>query len=705
MDSAISNVPDAPADVETVPEKGGFDADDPASSELASELAESWLEEAGNPAMIGVQDFVLADPVIDHLGMAHVRVQQTLDGVPVFEGEGIVHLHPDGSVAFTDAMVRDIQLDTTPDLSSDDAIAAASALFDGSITTVDADLLVLRHDGDHLVWRVQISDFESASPSRPVFFIDAHTGEQVWRYENLQTAKNRLTYSANNKTVLPGTLKRSEGGAAIGDLPVDDAHDFAGVTYDYYFNVQGRDSYNGAGATITSSAHYSVSYENAYWDGSQMVYGDGATYFYPLSEAQDVVSHELTHAVTSYSANLTYSGESGGLNEATSDIMGAMVEAYGRGWPADSDAKTWEVGEDIVKPALGTAALRFMNNPPADGASIDNYANYTSSTDVHYSSGIANKAAYLMAQDASLSTQDVGNLWYRALTMYMTASTNFAGARTATINAATDLFGAGSAQVTAVGTAWDSVGVGAPLTYTTFDTKTSLSNSTGASTTYSYVTPTGATSIKFAISGGTGDADLYVKFGSSPTTTSYDCRPYLTGNTETCTFTPAQTGTYYVMLRAYSTYSGVTLTASSAGGSAPPPPPTTETNCTDGIDNDADGLTDCSDSDCATNTACTTSSSCPGGTFTGNLSSTNTSDQFQDAVARSGLFNATLTGDAGTDFDLYLEYQSGSRWKTRASSLGSTSTESVTYNEASTVLHRWNVKRYSGTGNYTLCIK
>ncbi|MEQ1571520.1 MAG: M4 family metallopeptidase, partial [Myxococcota bacterium] len=544
--------------------KSLFASHDAQAEALARDLAEGWLVEAKNPALAGVQDFVLERVDFDELGMAHVRVAQTVDGLPVFGGEAIVHLAGDGSTdSFTDTFVRDLRLDRSIDLTLDDAVDAALYMHKGGVSNVNADLLVLRHeDGDHVAWRVVIDDFESDLPSRPVIFVDAVTGEKVWEYNNLQTAKNRNTYSANNGTSLPGTLKRSEGSGDIGDLPVDSAHNYAGVTYDYYSIIQGRDSYNGSGATMTSTAHYSTAYDNAYWSGTQMVYGDGGTYFKPLSQALDVVGHELTHAVTEYSANLVYSGESGGLNEATSDILGATIESYSRGWVVDS--KTWLIGEDIAKPAIG-AALRYMDNPPLDGASIDNYANYTAGIDVHYSSGIANKAFYLMVQDAALDIQGAANIWYRALTLYMTSSTNFAAARTATLSAATDLYGAGSAQYVAVDNAWAGVGVGAPLTYTVFDTKSSLSGSTGAQAQYSYTTPAGATSLQFKITGGTGDADLYVRYGSAPTLTAYDCRPYLNGNTETCTVTPALAGTYYVMLNAYSTYSGVTLTAASNG--------------------------------------------------------------------------------------------------------------------------------------------
>ncbi|MEQ1504785.1 MAG: M4 family metallopeptidase [Myxococcota bacterium] len=705
---------------------GLFDAGDGQAEQLAAELAESWLEEASNPAVRPIDDFVLERVALDELGMAHVRVQQTQDGVPVFGGEAIVHLDAAGAVTVTDAFVPSLRVDTVPELSADDAIDDAIGLFPGIVSTVDADLQVLRHtDGDHLTWRVQITDTDSPTPSMPVMFVDAHTGAIVWEYDNLQTAKNRQTYSANNGTVLPGTLRRSEGSANINDVPIDAAHNNAGTTYDFYFANFARDSYNNAGATLKSSAHYSTNYDNAYWDGTQMVYGDGGTYFLPLSQALDVVGHELTHAVTSSTADLVYSGESGGLNEATSDILGASIESYSRGWA--EDANIWKIGEAIAKPALGTA-LRFMDNPPADGVSVAFWTPTVGNLDVHYSSGIANKAFYLMVQDPALNIQQAAGIWYRALTVYMTSTTNFAAARTATVNAATDLYGATSTQVTAVGAAWTAVGVAAPLTYTAFDTRSNLSAAVNAQTNYQFVTPAGATSVKFATSGGTGDVDLYVRFGSAPTTTTWTCRPYTSGNAEECVFTPPQAGTYYVMLHAYAAYSGVTLTASKSGGGA-------VEVCTDGIDNDADGAIDCADSNCTGNPSCavaevctdgidndgdgaidcadsncstapTCASSCPGGTFQGTLSSTNLDDIYQDAVSRSGLFSATLTGPAGQDFDLYLEYQSGGTWKRRASGISPTANEVINYNEASVRLHRWKVVRYGlSSGDYTLCVQ
>jgi len=461
-----------------------------------------------------------------------------------------------------DSLVHGLDIDAVPALTEADAIDLATAWHKGAVDQVRADLQVLRPDDgeDALVWRVRIDDLLGASPSRPVVFVDAHTGDIVWNYDDLETAKNRETYSANKGFNLPGTLKRTEGSADLGDIALDDAHNFAGDVYDYYFNEQGRDSFDGAGATLISSAHYSSNYDNAFWNGTQMVYGDGGVYFKPLSESLDVCGHELTHAVTERTAGLIYSGESGGLNEGTSDILGTTIETYEQGWVVD--AGTWEIGEDIMLPSgpLGEA-LRFMDDPTKDGVSIDNYADFTKFIDVHYSSGIANKAFYTMANDPSLDIEQAADIWYRALTLYMTSSETFAQARLDTTSAATDLYGSGSAQVTAVENAWSTVGV---YSFTAFDTQTALSGSPGTPVFIQEVTPAGSSALKFSTSGGTGNVNLYVQFGANPSKTSFLCRSSKAGNKDSCTIENPSAGTYFVALIAAKAYSNVTFTAGSS---------------------------------------------------------------------------------------------------------------------------------------------
>jgi len=696
---------------------------------LAEDIAVDWLQGPGAWAMTDVDGVQTSRIDVDDLGMAHVRLDQLEAGVPVFGGQVILHLHPNGEVAsITDGLVRNVRPGAAATLDEDQGIDRALAVHADTVDYVEADLQVLRVDGnDYLTWRVSIDSFDTDTPSRPVVFVDARTGTVVWRYDNLHTARNRMTYDGRNRSRLPGRLERTEGQGPVGDVPIDDAHDYAGVTYDYYLAQEGRDSIDGSGATLISTAHHKRNYDNAFWDGTQMVYGDGDVYFSPLSGALDVVGHELTHAVTEFSANLIYANESGGLNEATSDILGVAIEAWNDGWVVTAD--TWMVGEDIALPALG-AALRYMDDPTADGVSIDHYSNYYAGIDVHYSSGIANKFFYVIATGGSFDIETAAEMWYRALTLYMTPSTTFSDARGATVDATTDLYGAGSPQVAAVEAAWDSVGVAAPLAYDVIDAQTGLSAGTGNQLDYSYATSAGSLGMKFDMTGGTGDADLYVKFGSAPTTSSYDCRPYLTGNTESCTFEPSQSGTYYVMIHAYQGFSGLSLTVSEAGGEPPPPAEVCDDGvdndldgltdcddsdcdfdlacaepevCDDGIDNDLDGLTDCADSDCDLDAACQTS--CPGGEFTGTLSSSNKNDYYTDAAPASGLFEAALSGDAGTDFDLHLQWYNGSRWRDRVKSNGPTSDEFISYNESSVVLHRWRIRRRGGNGDYTLCVQ
>jgi Zn-dependent metalloprotease len=227
--------------------------------------------------------------------------------------------------------------------------------------------------------------------------------------------------------------------------------------------------------------HYNRKYSNAFWsDGCFcMTYGDGDGVTYNPFDSLDVAGHEMTHGVTTRTANLTYSGESGGLNEATSDIFGAVVEYYANN---ASDAGDYLVGEKLFKSNPGgTKALRYMFKPSLDARSPDCYTSSIGSLDVHYSSGVANHFFYLLAEGAvvpsgfTLTQNDLvcngntaltgigrdaaGRIWYRALTVYMTSNTKYSGARTATLNAASDLYGNGSIEYNAVADAWSAVSV------------------------------------------------------------------------------------------------------------------------------------------------------------------------------------------------------------------------------------------------------
>ncbi len=240
--------------------------------------------------------------------------------------------------------------------------------------------------------------------------------------------------------------------------------------------MHGRNGIFGTGQGSFNRVHYGSGYVNAFWDGTKMTYGDGdGTSYGPLTSL-DVAGHEMSHGVTEHSANLTYSGESGGLNESTSDIFGTSVEFYAAN---ANDPGDYLIGEefDLAK----HAGFRRMDKPSADGSSADCWSATVGQLDVHYSSGVGNHFFYLLSEGSGAKTLNgvsynsptcngapavtgighdaAAKIWYRALTVYMTSSTDYHGARTASLNAARDLYGAGSTQYNAVNAAWAGVNV------------------------------------------------------------------------------------------------------------------------------------------------------------------------------------------------------------------------------------------------------
>ncbi|WP_343050506.1 M4 family metallopeptidase [Nocardioides ungokensis] len=254
-----------------------------------------------------------------------------------------------------------------------------------------------------------------------------------------------------------------------------DAQYGSNETWDFYKQTYGRDGIFGNGTGSYNRVHYGSGYVNAFWDGTKMTYGDGDGTSYGPLVSLDVAGHEMSHGVTENTAGLTYSGESGGLNEATSDIFGTMVEFFANN---ASDPGDYLIGEQFdLKKHLG---FRRMDNPASDGSSLNCWSATAGSADVHYSSGIGNHFFYLLSEGSGAKTLNgvsynsptcngstvtgigrdaAANIWYRALTVYMTSSTNYSGARTATLNAAKDLYGAGSTQYNAVASAWSAVSV------------------------------------------------------------------------------------------------------------------------------------------------------------------------------------------------------------------------------------------------------
>lgn len=528
---------------------------------------------------------------VDSMGHRHLRYVQTHQGMDVVGGDLVVHVDGKGRIFSVNGTARG---DLPDDLGQRDigrANAQSRALADpryaGMMASVVRKALVLTPEGRfHMAYETAVMGFRGMDPLHDKVYVDVDSGAIVAVHPQIHFAENRSIYSANNGTTLPGTLKRSEGQAATTDVDVNAAYDGTGATYEAYKAFFNRDSYNNAGAALKSSVHYSTNYCNAFWNGTQMVYGDGnaAQNCLPLARAQDVTAHELTHAVTENESALVYSGESGGLNEAMSDIFGAFTEAWVDGGKSGTtlavSADTWKIGEDILPPAL-----RYMNDPAADGVSKDFWVSGVGNVDVHYSSGIANLAFYLMSQGgthprgkSNVNVAGIGmakaiRVFYEANVNILTSNSNFLAAGNASVQAAVNL-GYTLAEQISVANAWQAVGVAVPtpggggggteVVLSSGVPVANLAGATGSQAFFKLVVPSGQSSLTFKLSGGTGDVDLYTKLGAQPTLSSYDCRPYLSGNNETCTVNNPAAGTYYVLLNGYSAYSGVTLTGTYA---------------------------------------------------------------------------------------------------------------------------------------------
>jgi vibriolysin len=539
---------------------------------------------------------------VDDSGIRHYRFDMVADGMDVIGGDMVVKVDIKGAIAGINGNGRgDLPRDGSDDISSSSAMSKVSqdARFSELATATPRKVYLITEDSKrYRAYEVMALGYRGEDPARDAVYVDAQTGDIVAVHPKIHFARNRRVYSANNGSSLPGTLRRSEGQAATSDVDVNAAYDGSGSTWQLYNHFWNRDSFDNAGALLSSTVHYSTNYCNAFWDGTQMVYGDGnaSQNCAPLARSVDVTAHELTHAVTEHESNLTYSGESGGINEAMSDIFGAGTEAFvdgGSNGTLAVSAAVWLIGDEILPPFL-----RRMDDPRADGVSKDFWYNGVGNVDVHYSSGIANLAFYLLSQggthpqgETTTNVTGIGmekalRVFYKANTDKLTSGSNYAALRLAAEQSASEL-GFTTAEQTSVSCAFAAVKVGTapascggteppPPTDTPLLDETpitGISGTTGNEKFYVMTVPAGQTSLVINIAGGTGDADLYVRQGSRPTTSAYNCRPYLNGNNETCTITNPAAGSWFVMLRAYSNYSGVTLTGNYSGTTTPPGDP------------------------------------------------------------------------------------------------------------------------------------
>jgi len=512
-------------------------ADRPTRDAAIKNAVTALVDQAAHLGLTSVQGTTVRDVIVDKDGSQHVRYDRTYRQLPVLGGDFVVHLTPEGTYrGASRATTRPISLSTiSPAVSApraaDLATAALRAVNVGEllkkITTKQELVVDALHGAPKLAWRTNaVAQDSTGNPVARTVVTDATTGAQIDAWDSIETATgdgqslyggtvplettlsgstyqlkdptrgNTYTGDAENGTDLcilgiciiraPATLFTDTdnhwgtGTTAARASAAVDAQYGTDETWDYYKDTFGRSGIRGDGVGSFNRVHYGNSYNNAFWDDTCfcMTYGDGdGTTFGPLVSL-DVAGHEMTHGVTSATADLTYSGEPGGLNEATSDIFGTLVEFNAAN---STDLGDYLIGEKIVKSGFGRTALRYMDEPSKDGNSANCWSSSVGNLDVHYSSGVANHFAYLLAEGSGAKTLNgvsynsptcnsssvtgigrakLGAIWYRALTTYMTSSTNYAGARTATLNAARDLYGASSTEYAAVGAAWSAVSVG-----------------------------------------------------------------------------------------------------------------------------------------------------------------------------------------------------------------------------------------------------
>ena len=443
---------------------------------------------------------------VDQLGTKHYRAILLVDGIPVYGTNLIVHTDINGKVYAINGQADDsIPTDIWNDkikVSAEEAIKASEDFLGMESNKTNytakptAETYLYNYKGDWQVVKMVTLQFMGPKPGNWTIFVNAEAGNVIDSFNaidysvatgtgigvNGQTRNLNLdysnsiysltdltkgatiyTYSMNNSTNdanLPGTLGTDTDNnfnSAVQGAAVD-AHYNIGLVYDYYKNSFNRNSYDNAGATIKSSVHYGSNYNNAYWNGVQMVYGDGdGTQFKALSAAIDVVGHEFTHAVTERTANLEYRSQSGALNESISDIFGYLIEG---------DVSDWQMGEDCYTPNTPGDALRDLRTPTLYDQP-DNMSGYVTLPEteagdwggVHTNSGITNKAFYLLASTINDNLK-TSKIYYRALTTYLTATSQFEDARAALLLAATDLYGTNGAEYNAIANAFTQVGIG-----------------------------------------------------------------------------------------------------------------------------------------------------------------------------------------------------------------------------------------------------
>lgn len=437
---------------------------------------------------------------VDHV--IHVRLAETQQGVKVWGADVVVHATDLEVLGFSGAVApasaRLARLATTPAISGSDALAIAKADRLGArAVTTDREsvepIVRVDEDGAHLAWHTTFFHEVDGDlvPGLWRHLVDARTGDLLARWNDIHRLSQASGASGNAKyqhvwmqeldveesagayvMTTPRLRTMNMNGAQSGagsevtgpldgwnDAAINDAHGYAEITLNMLSSWFGHDSIDDRGFRIVSRVHYGRNYENAFWDGTQMTYGDGATTFYPLSGAVDVVAHEIHHGFTTKHSNLAYSGEPGGLNEGFSDIAGKTAEFFYK------PVANWDLGADIFK-AEG-AALRYMCTPARDGSSIENAAQMTPGMDPHYSSGVPNKFFCRLAKRMSGSLEGnataagvrrAATAVFHANAHYWTSSTTFVQGCQGTVDAARSL-AFDATEIEMIKQSWVDVGV------------------------------------------------------------------------------------------------------------------------------------------------------------------------------------------------------------------------------------------------------
>ncbi len=371
----------------------------------------------------------------DGRGYTSVRFGQRYAGLVLDGGDVRADIDRNGSLHTVHGTLVPFPRPSTlaPAISSIEASRRARAVVGGT-TEGQPRLVVVRHSTvDYLAWNVMV---RTHAPALWRIQIDARTGTTLDMLQTLPAGKNIRTFDAENSFDLPGTLRRTTYANPVADQDINAAHDHAARVYDYYRSTFGRDSLDGNGMALVSSVHYLQNYNNAFWDPGQLqvVYGDGDdSTFAPLARSLDVVAHELTHGLTQFTAQLVYAGQSGALNEAYSDIFGALI-----------DSDNWEIGEAVYTPAIEDDALRSLADPTRYGqpSVLGEYIVLPNTRGgdnggVHVNSGIINHVAYTIAQ--MLGREKLAKIAYRTLTMKLTSDSDFIAARDLMVQACDEL--------------------------------------------------------------------------------------------------------------------------------------------------------------------------------------------------------------------------------------------------------------------------